>query len=85
MIYKQEVILNQIVMDALDSTVDCPWHSANDPLAEQPLEQIVKQVERHIILKRLKACNWNKTKTSAALGINRTQLYRKLASHGITQ
>jgi transcriptional regulator of acetoin/glycerol metabolism len=39
--------------------------------------------ERQIILEALESQGWNRQNTAAALGINRTTLYKKMKKYGI--
>jgi len=55
---------------------DAPWV----PMA---LEEALREPERKILLKALKANNFNRQKTADQLGINRTTLYKKLKAHGL--
>lgn len=47
------------------------------------LEEALREPERRILLKALRANAWNRQKTADQLGINRTTLYKKLKSLGI--
>ncbi len=53
-----------------------PW----DPI---PLERALEEPEKRIILKALKANNWNRQATADALQINRTTLYKKMKGYGL--
>jgi DNA-binding NtrC family response regulator len=55
---------------------DAPWTPA-------PLEQLLQEPERRIILKALKANDNNRQKTADDLAINRTTLYKKMKALGI--
>jgi len=48
-----------------------------------PLKSALQQPEREIILRTLKACHGSRTAAAAALGINRTTLYKKMKHLGI--
>ncbi|MFM9995096.1 MAG: sigma-54-dependent transcriptional regulator [Phycisphaerales bacterium] len=48
-----------------------------------PLEEALRDPERRIILRALKANGWNRQKTAEQLSINRTTLYKKMKSLGI--
>jgi len=48
-----------------------------------PLEEALREPERRILLKALKANNWNRQKTAEQLDINRTTLYKKLKALGL--
>jgi two-component system response regulator HydG len=47
------------------------------------LDEALEEPERRIILDALRARNWNRNETAAALGINRTTLYKKIKKLGI--
>ncbi len=49
----------------------------------QTLQEILSDVERNIILHALKEHNYNRTKTSQALGISRRTLYGKIKEYGL--
>lgn len=53
------------------------------PWTPTPLEEALREPERRIILKALKANHWNRQKTAEQLGINRTTLYKKIIALGI--
>lgn len=59
-----------------DAAEDGPW-------VPMPLEEALREPERRILLKALKANNFNRQKTADQLGINRTTLYKKLKAHGM--
>ncbi len=63
--------------DAVDAP-DTPWRAT--PLADALLEP-----ERRIILKALRANEWNRQKTADDLEINRTTLYKKMKSLGLDE
>ncbi len=48
-----------------------------------PLDHALREPERRIILRALKANAWNRQKTAEQLAINRTTLYKKMKSLGI--
>jgi DNA-binding NtrC family response regulator len=77
---------------------DLPAHVANPPApaltpdaaaegdtvwTPMPLEHALREPERRIILRALKANGWNRQHTAEQLGINRTTLYKKMKSLGI--
>jgi len=51
--------------------------------APTPLEEAMREPERRIILRALKANEWNRQKTAEDLKINRTTLYKKMKQLGI--
>jgi len=59
---------------------------ADDPMtpwAPIDLHEALKDPERRIILKALKANDWNRQQTADDLGINRTTLYKKMKTLGL--
>lgn len=48
-----------------------------------PMKEIIKSVEKDLILKGLHRTNWNKTKAAQLLGINRRLLYSKIEQFSI--
>jgi len=56
--------------------LDAPWRAI-------PLSEALLTPERRILLKALEANEWNRQKTAADLGINRTTLYKKMKQHGL--
>ncbi len=57
-------------------TIDAPW----TPMS---LEDALRDPERRILMRALKANHWNRQRTADQLGINRTTLYKKLKAHSI--
>jgi two-component system, NtrC family, response regulator AtoC len=55
---------------------DSPW-------TPMPLEEALREPEKRILMKALKANNWNRQKTADQLGINRTTLYKKMKTLGL--
>jgi len=53
------------------------------PSQPMPLRQALEEPERRIIEAALKANNWNRQATAAALDINRTTLYKKMKQYGL--
>lgn len=54
-------------------------------LLDLPFEEAKEIFERTLILKHLRENNWNIVKTARSLGIERTTLYKKMKSLGISQ
>jgi DNA-binding NtrC family response regulator len=48
-----------------------------------PLKEVVKNVERRLILEEIKACHGNRKEAARRLQINRTTLYNKLHEYGV--
>lgn len=53
------------------------------PWIPMPLTDALRDPERRIILRALRANEWNRQRTAEDLGINRTTLYKKMKSLGI--
>jgi DNA-binding NtrC family response regulator len=49
----------------------------------QPLAEALKDPERSILLKALRANDWNRQATADQLAINRTTLYKKMKTYGL--
>lgn len=60
----------------LASDGDAPW-------VPMTLEEALKEPERQILLRALKANNWNRQRTAEQLGVNRTTLYKRLKVLGL--
>jgi len=56
-------------------------HGTENPNAT--LHEARSAYEREFILRKLEENQWNMTKTAAAVGLERTHLYRKMKSLGI--
>jgi len=54
-----------------------------EPWTPTTLDEALREPERRIILRALKANGWNRQKTADQLGVNRTTLYKKMKSLGI--
>ena len=52
---------------------------------EVPLRELRELVERDYILKKLEAHDWNITQAAQALGIERTNLHKKMKQHGLSR
>jgi two-component system nitrogen regulation response regulator NtrX len=57
---------------------------AADPIKEKTLKEAREAFEKAYILAELRAQDWNMTRTSERLGIERSHLYRKLKAYRIT-
>jgi two-component system, NtrC family, nitrogen regulation response regulator NtrX len=58
--------------------------SADESQRERTLKEAREAFERAYILSELRALDWNMTRTALKLGIERSHLYRKLKTYGIT-
>jgi DNA-binding NtrC family response regulator len=63
--------------DAIDAP-DTPW-------VPMPLAEALREPERRIILKALRANDWNRQATATQLDINRTTLWKKMKEYGLDQ
>jgi DNA-binding NtrC family response regulator len=75
-----------ITPDDLPANVIAPAAAATAPdqvWAPIPLETALLAPERDILLRALRANNWNRQKTAEQLSINRTTLYKKMKLHNI--
>jgi DNA-binding NtrC family response regulator len=55
----------------------------DEPWVPMTLEEALREPERRILLRALRANGWNRQRTADELGINRTTLYKKLKSLGL--
>jgi DNA-binding NtrC family response regulator len=55
----------------------------NAPWSPIPLEKALEEPEKRILLKALRANNWNRQATADQLQINRTTLYKKIKAYGL--
>ena len=60
-----------------DASEDGPW-------VPMSLEEALREPERRIILKALRANHWNRSRTAEQLGIDRTALYKRMKLLGIS-
>ncbi len=67
----------------LPSSMAAPGNFNVDSLEGQSLKQSLASPERQIIREVLEANHWNRNATAAALGINRTTLYKKMKRLGL--
>jgi DNA-binding NtrC family response regulator len=64
---------------AADDAVDAP----DTPWTPTPLALAMEEPEKRIILKALRANDWNRQSTADQLQINRTTLYKKIKQYGL--
>jgi DNA-binding NtrC family response regulator len=64
---------------AADDAVDAP----DTPWVPTPLEEALREPERRILIKALRANDWNRQATADQLAINRTTLYKKMKQFGL--
>jgi two-component system, NtrC family, nitrogen regulation response regulator NtrX len=50
-----------------------------------PLKELRDLVERDYILKKLEEHDWNITQAAQALGVERTNLHKKIKQHGLSR
>jgi DNA-binding NtrC family response regulator len=60
-----------------------PPDDADRPWVPMTLEQALREPEKRILLKALRANHWNRQRTADQLGINRTTLYKKMKALGL--
>lgn len=85
-IIQREDLPPQVLGEApapLRLTVTAPLADADTPWVPMPLEEALREPERRILTKALRANNWNRQKTADQLQINRTTLYKKMKSLGL--
>ena len=58
-------------------------HADGTEWVPMPLEVAMREPERRLLLKALKANGWNRQRTADQLQINRTTLYKKMKQLGI--
>jgi two-component system nitrogen regulation response regulator NtrX len=58
--------------------------AGDDPQRDRKLKDARDAFERAYILGELRAHEWNMTRTAEKLGIERSHLYRKLKTYGIS-
>lgn len=63
--------------------VSTPRIADEEAWVPMPLEEALREPERRIILRALKANHWNRQRTAEQLGINRTTLYKKIRALNI--
>lgn len=73
----------KIDVDDLPPTLGALGPAACEPLGARTLKQALSNPERQIILDVLEAHRWNRQASAAALGINRTTLYKKMKRLGL--
>ncbi|TVQ31396.1 MAG: sigma-54-dependent Fis family transcriptional regulator [Phycisphaeraceae bacterium] len=56
---------------------------ADQPWTPMPLAEAMLEPEKRILLKALRANDWNRQATADQLGVNRTTLYKKMKLHGL--
>lgn len=56
---------------------------AGEEWSPMTLDEALREPEKRILLRALRANNWNRQRTADQLGINRTTLYKKLKMHGL--
>ncbi len=74
-----------ITVDDLPPAVAAGAPVAVDTTPGNTLKQALESPERRIILEMLESNHWNRQATAAALGINRTTLYKKMKRLGLEE
>ncbi len=68
---------------ALLSATDAMIDDASATWEPAPLAEALMEPEKRIILRALRANDWNRQETAKQLDINRTTLYKKMKQHGL--
>lgn len=67
----------------LTAATDAMIDDATSPWVPIPLADALQEPEKRIILKALRANDWNRQETARQLSINRTTLYKKMKQYGL--
>jgi DNA-binding NtrC family response regulator len=74
-----------IGMEDLPASVASGGGLSIESVGNQSLKQALSAPEKQLILEVLESNNWNRQLTAAALGINRTTLYKKMKRLGLEE
>jgi DNA-binding NtrC family response regulator len=80
---KSSVLFPDDFSDFLGSSPGVPSMNAEEEVEERAKASSLEELEKEHILRVLKETNYNKSKASAVLGIDRATLYRKAQRYGI--
>ncbi len=69
--------------EGLSAATDALIDDATSPWTPIPLVDALQEPEKRIILKALRANDWNRQETARQLSINRTTLYKKMKQYGL--
>lgn len=89
-VVERAVVLSKAEVICVDDLPDClrredPHRTlVQVPGSANSLKTAMVEPERQIILNTLEQCGWNRQKTAASLGINRTTLYKKMKKYDIS-
>ena len=76
------------VPEYVGAAADAPAGAGGTDLSrygEVPLKELRDLVERDYILEKLEAHDWNITQAAQALGVERTNLHKKIKQHGLSR
>lgn len=76
-------VLNNTPPEELVAATEAMIDDASAPWAPMPLAEALQEPEKRIILKALRANDWNRQETARQLSINRTTLYKKMKQYGL--
>lgn len=76
-------VVNNAPPAELIAATDAMIDDANAPWVPTPLVEALQEPEKRIILKALRANDWNRQETARQLNINRTTLYKKMKQYGL--
>ncbi|MGB9595126.1 MAG: sigma-54-dependent transcriptional regulator [Candidatus Poribacteria bacterium] len=83
-----ERLVIMVPSDSIEAS-DLPSSFFEQPKVSEPsvveLRKAKNDFEREYILRILKSCDWNITETAKILGIERTNLHRKMKQYGISR
>lgn len=74
---------SNVTGEATPAALSIAAAAREEPWVPMSLEDALKEPERQILLRALKANNWNRQKTAEQLGVNRTTLYKRLKVLGL--
>ena len=76
-------VANNAPPGALLAATEALIDDATAPWSPIPLTEALLEPEKRILLKALRANDWNRQETARQLSINRTTLYKKMKQHGL--
>jgi DNA-binding NtrC family response regulator len=75
----------EVVGPRADAPPPAPGAADLSRYGEVPLKELRDLVERDYILKKLEEHDWNITQAAQALGVERTNLHKKIKQHGLSR
>jgi DNA-binding NtrC family response regulator len=71
------------VADASDEVAEMPEPATSGGSARATLREFREQAERKYIVDTLRSLDWNISRTAITLGVERTNLHKKIRAYGI--